>query len=148
MVTFARQWHRGVALPFFGKVESVTSNAFSMRTARLELRAATLEHLEAELEGPERLKNLLGADVLPSWPPGEYDRFAVAYFRDRLAEGGEAVAVWYVWYAILTATSGSPSPSNGEVGVASSPSILLRRRSVSLSNPVPTLPAYTRFRPR
>jgi ribosomal-protein-alanine N-acetyltransferase len=109
MVTFARQWHRGVALPFFGKVESVTSNAFSMRTARLELRAATLEHLEAELEGPERLKNLIGAEVLPSWPPGEYDRFAVAYFRDRLAEAGEAVAVWYVWYAIKTATTGSPA---------------------------------------
>ena len=82
----------------------MTSDAFFVRTARLELMAARLEHLDAELEGADRLKNLLGAEVLSSWPPGEYDRHAVAYFRDRLADGGEAVAVWYVWYAIKKRT--------------------------------------------
>src|ERR1700704_137305 len=46
-----------------------------------------------------------------------------------------------------TPRRGSPSPSKGQVGVTSLPSILLRRRSVSSSNPVPTLPAYTSFRP-
>jgi [ribosomal protein S5]-alanine N-acetyltransferase len=80
-----------------------------MRTPRLELVAARLEHLEAELEGSDRLEQLLCATVLPSWPPGEYDRFAIAYFRERLAEGGEPVAVWYVWYAIRPAASGSPA---------------------------------------
>ena len=91
------------------KVESVSTGPVRMRTARLELVAARLEHLEAELLGPERLEKLLGAKLLPSWPPGEYDRFAVAYFRDRLIEGGEAVAVWYVWYAIQPVTAGSPA---------------------------------------
>ena len=54
-------------------------------------------------------RELLGAEVPPSWPPGEYDRYAIAYFRDRLMEGGEAVAIWYVWYAIRPATAGSPA---------------------------------------
>jgi [ribosomal protein S5]-alanine N-acetyltransferase len=86
----------------------VTSNAFFMRTARLELMAARLEHFDAELEGHGPLKSLLGAEVLPSWPPGEYDRYAITYFRDRLAEGGDALAMWYVWYAIKTATADHP----------------------------------------
>ena len=80
-----------------------------MRTPRLELVAARLEHLDAELESPVRLKNLIGAEVLPSWPPGEYDRHAIGYFRDRLNEGGEAVVPWYVWYAIQPAAAGSPA---------------------------------------
>jgi [ribosomal protein S5]-alanine N-acetyltransferase len=96
-------------LSVFGKVEFVTIDGFSMRTARLELVAARPEHLEAELEGAERLKTLLDAEVPPSWPPGEYDRHAIAYFRDRLAEGGEAVVPWYVWYAIQPATAGDPA---------------------------------------
>jgi ribosomal-protein-alanine N-acetyltransferase len=94
---------------FLGRVYSVASDGFSMRTARLELVAARLEHLDAELGGPGRLKNLLGAEVLPSWPPGEYDRHAIEFFRDRLTEGGEAVAPWYVWYAIQPATPGCPA---------------------------------------
>jgi ribosomal-protein-alanine N-acetyltransferase len=87
----------------------VTNDAFSMRTARLEMVAARLEHLDAELECPLRLKDLLGAEVLPSWPPGEYDRHAIRYFRDRIAEGGDAVVPWYVWYAIQRATAGCPA---------------------------------------
>lgn len=96
-------------LTVFGKVEFVTIDPFLMRTARLVLVAARLEHLDAELEAPVRLKILLGAEVLPSWPPGEYDRHAIGYFRDRIAEGGEAVVPWYVWYAIQPATGGSPA---------------------------------------
>jgi [ribosomal protein S5]-alanine N-acetyltransferase len=80
-----------------------------MRTPRLELVAARIEHLDAELEGPEQFKVLIGAEVPASWPPGEYDRFAIAYFRDRLAEGGEAVVPWYVWYAIRPAAAGNPA---------------------------------------
>jgi [ribosomal protein S5]-alanine N-acetyltransferase len=109
MRTPVRQGHSNAGSLFLGKVEFVTSDPFYMRTARLELVAARLEHLDAELESAERLKNLLGAEVLPSWPPGEYDRFAVAYFRDRIAEGGEAVAAWYVWYAIQPATADIPA---------------------------------------
>jgi RimJ/RimL family protein N-acetyltransferase len=75
-----------------------------MRTARLDLVAARLEHLTAELESPQRLANLLDAEVLPSWPPGEYDRHALSFFHSRVQEGGDAVAVWYAWYAIRRAT--------------------------------------------
>jgi len=66
----------------------------------LQLVAATLNHVLAELESPERLASLLDADVDPGWPPGEYDRNAQEFFRDRLREGGAAVVGWYTWYAI------------------------------------------------
>jgi [ribosomal protein S5]-alanine N-acetyltransferase len=80
-----------------------------MRTARLDLVAARLEHLVAELEDPQRLKDVLGAEILASWPPGEYDRHAISFFRDRVAEGGAAVADWYAWYAIRRATASQPA---------------------------------------
>ncbi len=67
---------------------------------RLELIAATLDHVCAELEATERLASLLNAHVEPGWPPGEYDRDAQVYFRDRLKEGGAAVIGWYCWYVL------------------------------------------------
>jgi [ribosomal protein S5]-alanine N-acetyltransferase len=69
-------------------------------TPRLELVAATLEHVCAELESVERLARLLGARLSPGWPPGEYDRGAQEFFRDRLREGGAAAVGWYTWYAL------------------------------------------------
>ncbi len=80
-----------------------------MRTARLDLVAATIDHLAAELENPQRFADLLGAIVLPSWPPGEYDRHAISYFHERLAEGGASAAGWYVWYAIRRTTADCPA---------------------------------------
>ena len=77
--------------------------------AALGVGGGALEHLDAELDSFERLAQRLGARVPPSWPPGEYDRFAASFFRDRLAEGGEEVAAWYVWYAIRPATTASPA---------------------------------------
>ncbi len=87
----------------------MNNSPHGMQTPRLALVPARLEHLAAELEGPDRLGVLLGAEVPPSWPPGEYDRFAIAYFRDRLTAGGDAVVPWYVWYAIQPAAVGSPA---------------------------------------
>jgi RimJ/RimL family protein N-acetyltransferase len=74
----------------------------SMRLAtnRLELIAATRDYVCAELESTERLASLLKAHVEPGWPPGEYDRDAQMFFRDRLEEGGEAAIGWYCWYAL------------------------------------------------
>ena len=73
-------------------------------TNRLELTAATLAHVCAELEAPERLAALLDAQVEPGWPPGEYDRDAQEFFRDRLKEGGMPVAGWLGWYAVRRGT--------------------------------------------
>ena len=91
------------------KAACVTTESLIIRTARLELVAAGLEHLDAELAGHAPLAQLLGATVPSGWPPGEYDRFAAMYFRDRLLEQGDSVAPWYVWYAILPATAANPA---------------------------------------
>lgn len=70
-----------------------------IRTERLELVAATLDHIEADMASPEELGRLLGAAIPPSWPPGEYDRSAMEFFHARLSESPEAIG-WYGWYAI------------------------------------------------
>jgi RimJ/RimL family protein N-acetyltransferase len=72
--------------------------------------ASTLEHVEAELEGPLSLAALLGAEVPASWPPGEYDRHAQEYFQGRLAAASPADAGWFGWYAIA-AEPLFPSPT-------------------------------------
>ncbi len=76
------------------------------RTAHLELIAATLDLLEAELAGPAALGDLLGVPVPPSWPPGEYDRDALEFFTSRVVAGGPSVLGWYNWYAITIGADG------------------------------------------
>jgi [ribosomal protein S5]-alanine N-acetyltransferase len=86
--------------------EEVTMTAIpSIMSARLELVPATLVHVEAELESAEALGRLLGATVPASWPPGEYDRSAMEFFRTRLAEEPASVG-WYGWYAVQRAADG------------------------------------------
>jgi RimJ/RimL family protein N-acetyltransferase len=77
-----------------------------LRTARLELVAATLDLVLAELSGRPVLSRLLRADVPDTWPPGEYDRDALEFFRARLAADPEA-AGWYGWYAIAVGGDGT-----------------------------------------
>jgi RimJ/RimL family protein N-acetyltransferase len=104
-------------------VPALTCNTPCLRTARLDLVAATVEHLSAELESPQRLAAVLGADVPASWPPGEYNRHSASFFRARLGEGGIAVAGWYSWYAIRRATASEPAllvASGGYCGPPSS----------------------------
>lgn len=67
-------------------------------TPRLELIAATADLLTLEMEDPAGFAVALNARVSPAWPPGEYDRDAISFFRDRLAEHPEH-AGWYGWYA-------------------------------------------------
>lgn len=83
--------------------------ALTLATARLDLVATTLEHLQAELEAPAELGGLLHAAVPPSWPPGLYDRDAMEFFRTRLVEGGPAAVGWYGWYAVLRAETDRPA---------------------------------------
>ena len=87
----------------------MTDAANLLRTARLDLLATTLDHLQAEIEAPEQLAVLLGAVVPPSWPPGLYDRDAMVFFQARLGEGGAAAVGWYGWYAVLRAEADRPA---------------------------------------
>ncbi|NLX14196.1 MAG: GNAT family N-acetyltransferase [Phycisphaerales bacterium] len=77
----------------------------TIETPRLNLVAATLAHLEAELEAPARLSTVLQALVPTSWPPGEYDRPAIEFFRTCVAKKPEDVG-WYGWYAIQRPSQG------------------------------------------
>ncbi len=79
-----------------------------IRTSRLDLVVGTLAHVEAELAGPEALEALLGVPVPSAWPPGEYDRGALEYFRGQLVAGGPDVVGWYGWYALVRGPDGKP----------------------------------------
>jgi [ribosomal protein S5]-alanine N-acetyltransferase len=101
-----------------GGVRSVPGRIPSLR---LDLVPSTLELLEAELASNSDLGRLLGAHVPQGWPPGEYDRPAIEYFRDRLREDPEA-AGWYGWYAVLRSTGGGPGTLVGAGGFFGPPS--------------------------
>lgn len=73
---------------------------------RLDLVPASLRHLEAELQAPGALAALLGVPVPDDWPPGDYDREAIAFFRARMLEGGPAAEGWYSWYGIARNAAG------------------------------------------
>jgi len=91
-------------------------NPLILFTKRLDIVAATLDHITVELEAPERLPSLLKARVEPGWPPGEYDRGAQEFFRDRMIEGGATAAGWYVWYAIRRESPDQPAVLVGSGG--------------------------------
>lgn len=59
---------------------------------------------------------MLNAQVEPGWPPGEYDRDAQEFFRERLLEGGAAVIGWYSWYAIKRRDENQPGVLVGAGG--------------------------------
>jgi len=93
-----------------------------IQTGRLDLIAATLEHVQTELTAPDRLGSLLGAVVPEAWPAGEYDTAAMEFFRDRLEQGGPEVVGWYGWYAVRREEAGSPATLVGSGGYLGSPS--------------------------
>ncbi len=78
-----------------------------IHTARLDLVAATLAHVDAELRGPSSLAALLGASVPASWPPGEYDRAALTFFRTQFLAAGPSLDGWLTWYAMTREGSGA-----------------------------------------
>ncbi len=80
----------------------------TLRTPRLDLVAASAAHHAAELESPAVLARLLGAEVPPGWPPGEYDRPAIEYFRARLIENPDGVG-WFGWYAVRRRVGAAPA---------------------------------------
>lgn len=93
----------------------------ALRTARLDLVAASLDHLNAELESPGALGRLLDARVAQGWPPGEYDRAAIDFFRHQLTVDPGAVG-WYAWYAVVRADAGREAVLVGAGGFFGRPS--------------------------
>src|SRR5215213_7911678 len=92
-----------------------------LHTSRLELIAATLSHVEAELNASSQLGALLGAEVPDGWPPGEYDRGAQEFFRECLERGGDDVVGWYGWYAVRRADAAGPARVVGAGGFLGRP---------------------------
>ncbi|MGX9364520.1 hypothetical protein ACTVJH_00570 [Desulfoplanes sp. PS50] len=61
------------------------------------------EIVSAELEAPEQLASLLNAEIETGWPPGEYDRDAQEFVRDRLQGGGlSAVGIFGIQLGIIS----------------------------------------------
>ena len=97
-------------------------HADTIQTSRLTLIASSPEHLRAELEFPSTLGTLLGAEIPPSWPPGEYDRGAQEFFLARLVESGSEAVGWFGWYAVRRADSLHVATVVGAAGYFGPPS--------------------------
>jgi RimJ/RimL family protein N-acetyltransferase len=100
----------------------MNNNIKSYHTERLELIAATLEHINAELNDLNFFASMLNAEVNPEWPPGEYDKNAQEYFRDLLLKGGEDLVGWLGWYAIKPSNENRPAVLIGAGGYFGPPS--------------------------
>ena len=88
----------------------------NLHTDNLTLVASTLAHIRTELDAPAQLEVLLDATVSPAWPPGEYDRDAMEFFRTCFEQGGKEAEGWYGWYAIRNADETSPRTLVGAAG--------------------------------
>ena len=71
-----------------------------IETPRLRLVAATVETIEADLAGPERLAAALRATVTPEWPPGHHDAAVLRFWRGEVGRPG--AAGWWLHYALLS----------------------------------------------
>jgi RimJ/RimL family protein N-acetyltransferase len=98
-----------------------TRKRLERSTDRLLLVAATPDDLRAELVSPSNLGFLLNADIPADWPPGEYDRKAQVFFRDRMEQTGPSAMGWYVWYAVLRAQPGIKATLLGAGGFLGPP---------------------------
>ncbi len=85
----------------------MSASELVVRTPRLDLIAATLEHVDADLKGHSALQRVLGASVPQDWPPGEYDRNALEFFRAQLVSSIPSHVGWLTWYAVTRNPAGS-----------------------------------------
>jgi RimJ/RimL family protein N-acetyltransferase len=68
-------------------------------TERLRLIDATPEMISAELEGQERLAELLGAELPHDWPPEYHDAETLRFWGEELSRPG--AAGWWLHYMLL-----------------------------------------------
>jgi ribosomal-protein-alanine N-acetyltransferase len=72
-----------------------------LRTARLELIAATAESLALELHDLPRFATALGVTVPDNWPPPLNDEASQRWYLDMLQRDSDAVG-WALWYLIAS----------------------------------------------
>lgn len=108
-------------------------------TARLRLEPATTELVDAELDDPRLLADLLGAELPPDWPPEHHDADVLRFTRDLLAD--ERAAGWWLHWFLLTSGVdrpvlagtggfvGPPVEGTVEIGYSVVPS--LQRRGIA-----------------
>jgi RimJ/RimL family protein N-acetyltransferase len=92
-----------------------------IHTPRLILVPSTPVLLHLEMDGSAEFATALQAVVPKDWPPGEYDRDAMEFFLQKMAEGGNAVIGWYGWYAIMRGLESEPSSLVGGGGYLGPP---------------------------
>jgi [ribosomal protein S5]-alanine N-acetyltransferase len=92
----------------------------TIQTERLQLLAASLACLEAELYANEKLGECLRAHVPQDWPPGEYDHSAIEYFMNCLSANPDNLG-WYSWYAVAKPTDGHEATVIGAGGYMGPP---------------------------
>jgi [ribosomal protein S5]-alanine N-acetyltransferase len=81
-----------------------------LQTPRLELVAATVEMLQADLAGREKLAEALGVEVPAAWPPINWEREPIEYLIHWIQRRPDSPG-WFAWYCTLL-----PSPSGRGAG--------------------------------
>jgi [ribosomal protein S5]-alanine N-acetyltransferase len=79
------------------------SHPLRLQTPRLELIAATVEMLKADLAGREELAAALKVEVPDTWPPINWDREPIEFLSDWMRRRPDAHG-WFAWYCILRRT--------------------------------------------
>jgi predicted cupin superfamily sugar epimerase/GNAT superfamily N-acetyltransferase len=74
-----------------------------IKTDRLELAAATVDLIHAELRSKEALAAGLRATIPESWPPEHHDEATLRWVLERL-ERGRAQRGWWSWYVVERST--------------------------------------------
>jgi RimJ/RimL family protein N-acetyltransferase len=88
-----------------------------LRTARLDLIAATAEHCQADLEDRAGLARLLDAEVSEAWPPHLLDADALTWCKNCLRSSPWSVG-WTIWYLV---SASRPRRAIGVVGFKGPP---------------------------
>ncbi len=78
-------------------------------SSRLHLVPATVELIQADLDGPDALAAALGVVVPVDWPPELFTRLAMLAMQGQLADRAEHG--WSTWYLV------GRGPGEGLVGV-------------------------------
>jgi ribosomal-protein-alanine N-acetyltransferase len=91
-----------------------------LETQRLRLIPATIASLQAEIEQPNRLGEVLGVHVPENWPPDLYDRDAIDFTLRHVTEN-PALTDWLLYYFVQKATTDAPAIAVGSGGFTGLP---------------------------